>query len=140
MSPKFTRVPHEGPRGAGTGAELGMLRGRGILSTENKKVYGFFGFLVSGFQFLRFFIYPSRSFRDSKADLMFFWKILIPCYLISNSRFLKMSHSCFLEDMYPIFKLFKKHSTNLQGVSARIFEHFQNSRFRFLGFPRIIFS
>ena len=69
-----------------------MLRGGGIPLIENKK---FLGFLVSKFLGFNWFV---QSFKDSKI-ISCFWKILIPYY--------QNSISCFLEDIDPIFKIFK---------------------------------
>ena len=82
MSPK---------RGAGAEAGVGMLRGGGDSLTLKHNI----GSLVSWF--LRFKVSEFQRFTKSSNVL---WNISIPY----DQTFI----SCFLEDIDPIFKIFKK--------------------------------
>ena len=67
------------------------------------KFLGFLGYWCLGFlvsSFVRFLVSEFQSFEDSKNHLMFLGKRLIPYY--------QNSISCFLEDIDPVFKIFKK--------------------------------
>ena len=66
----------------------------------------FLGFLISKFQSSKV-----SNFKDSKIFLLFGRD----CSHITNS------YISVLEDIDPIFKMFKKFSTNLQDLSAPVF-------------------
>ena len=108
MSPRFTRVPQEG---AGAGVGVGILRAGGdFLKIKIKQgaEFRFPSVLASWFQ----------SFKDSLIVLVC-WKILMPSQQISIS--------CFLEDIDPIFNIFKSVFGGSSGFSdhafSEMFEH-----------------
>ena len=79
------------------------------------------GFLVSWFQSSKF-----PKIQRFKNHLMSCLKILIPSYPISIS--------CSLEDIDPIFKIFKKiQDGSSRNFGARLFQDFQSC-----GFPTIL--
>ena len=104
--------------GAGAGVGVGMLRGEGGFPQMRTKrfqgfvVYRVLGFFISKVQSSR--VPKFRSFKDSKnANHR---KILISYY--------QHSISCFLDDVDPIFKIFRKYYTDLHDVRRPSFPIF----------------
>ena len=83
------------------------------------------GFLVSWFR--------SFEFQSFNISLKLCWKVLIPCY--------HNSISCFLEDIDPIFKIFKNLLDGSSGLfGPRLFHcPFQSFDFHLLNFQKYYF-